>query len=124
MNVETCLRAARINFGAAGLLQGLKAIVAGRFTAEATNGTTLVNISEAGGTTTLAISGDLPPARVLELAVLAHDEVLDNTNWTNPTGYAVNSAWGGQVGVFAGTAGTVTISGTQSFAEQRVHTQG
>jgi len=47
-----------------------------------------------------------------------------NTNWTNPTGYAVNSAWGGQVGVFAGSAGTVTISGTQSFEELRFQTDG
>ena len=48
-----------------------------------------------------------------------------NTNWTSPTGYAVNDAWRGQVGVFAGAAGgTVTIAGVQPFQELRFQTNG
>jgi autotransporter-associated beta strand protein len=48
-----------------------------------------------------------------------------NTNWTSPTGYAVNSNWAGQVGVFAGAAGgTVTIVGVQPFQELRFQTAG
>ena len=47
------------------------------------------------------------------------------TNWTNPTGFALNTNWGGQVGVFAGAAGgTVTLVGAQSFQELRFVTGG
>jgi len=48
-----------------------------------------------------------------------------STNWTGPTGYAINDSWKGQVGVFAGAAGgTVTVEGTQSFEELRFETNG
>ncbi|WP_404338301.1 autotransporter-associated beta strand repeat-containing protein [Sphingomonas sp. MMS12-HWE2-04] len=47
------------------------------------------------------------------------------TNWTSPTGYAINDSWESQVGVFAGNAGgTVTVVGTQSFQELRFETDG
>jgi fibronectin-binding autotransporter adhesin len=36
------------------------------------------------------------------------------TNWTNVSGTS-NAGWAGSVGVFAGTAGTVTVDGTQRF---------
>ena len=36
------------------------------------------------------------------------------TNWTDDAGSA-NAGWGGSVGVFAGTAGTVTVQGSQTF---------
>ncbi|WP_268968722.1 autotransporter outer membrane beta-barrel domain-containing protein [Tritonibacter mobilis] len=36
------------------------------------------------------------------------------TNWTDATGSA-NAGWGGSVGVFAGSAGTVTVQGAQVF---------
>jgi fibronectin-binding autotransporter adhesin len=43
-----------------------------------------------------------------------------STNWTAPTGYAVNDAWQSRIGVFAGAAGgTVTVAGTQAFQELR-----
>ncbi len=48
-----------------------------------------------------------------------------NTNWTGPTGYAINDSWRGQVGVFAGSAGgTVIVEGTQAFEELRFETDG
>jgi fibronectin-binding autotransporter adhesin len=48
-----------------------------------------------------------------------------STNWTGPTGFAINDAWQSQVGVFGGTAGgTVTVSGTQAFQELRFATNG
>lgn len=48
-----------------------------------------------------------------------------STNWTTPTGFAVNSAWAGQAGVFAGAAGgTVSVTGTQAFQELRFLTNG
>lgn len=48
-----------------------------------------------------------------------------STNWTGPTGYAINDSWKGQVGVFAGASGgTVTVDGTQSFEELRFETNG
>ena len=47
------------------------------------------------------------------------------TNWTNPTGFAVNSAWAGQAGVFAGAAGgAIGITGSQAFQELRFLTDG
>jgi fibronectin-binding autotransporter adhesin len=47
------------------------------------------------------------------------------TNWTTPTGFAVNSAWAGQAGVFAGAAGgTVQVIGNQAFQELRFLTNG
>ncbi|WAC24088.1 autotransporter-associated beta strand repeat-containing protein [Blastomonas sp. SL216] len=47
------------------------------------------------------------------------------TNWTNPTGFAVNSSWAGQAGVFAGAAGgTIGITGSQAFQELRLLTSG
>ncbi len=47
------------------------------------------------------------------------------TNWTNPTGFAVNSAWSGQAGVFAGAAGgAIGITGSQAFQELRFLTEG
>lgn len=36
------------------------------------------------------------------------------TNWTNDIGSS-NAGWAGSVGVFAGTAGTITVDGTQRF---------
>ena len=48
-----------------------------------------------------------------------------NTNWTGPTGYAINDSWEGQTAVFAGAAGgTVTVFGTQNFEELRFETDG
>ncbi|WP_052129416.1 autotransporter-associated beta strand repeat-containing protein [Sphingomonas sp. 35-24ZXX] len=48
-----------------------------------------------------------------------------STNWTTPTGFAVNNAWAGQAGVFAGAAGgTVSVTGTQAFQELRFLTNG
>jgi T5SS/PEP-CTERM-associated repeat protein/autotransporter-associated beta strand protein len=47
------------------------------------------------------------------------------TNWTGQPGSAnVNEAWGGSVGVFAGTAGTVTLSGAQRFDTLQFSTDG
>lgn len=47
------------------------------------------------------------------------------TNWTNPTGFAVNSSWAGQAGVFAGAAGgSIGITGSQAFQELRFLTSG
>lgn len=45
------------------------------------------------------------------------------TNWTNDTGSA-NGGWGGSVGVFAGSAGTVTVDGTQGFDTLQFSTDG
>jgi len=39
-----------------------------------------------------------------------------NTNWLAP-GSAISGAWGGSIGHFGGSAGTVTISGTIGFSE-------
>ncbi|GAA0649545.1 hypothetical protein GCM10009424_27760 [Sphingomonas ursincola] len=48
-----------------------------------------------------------------------------STNWTNPTGFAVNTPWAGQAGVFAGAAGgAVGIIGSQAFQELRFLTDG
>ncbi len=47
------------------------------------------------------------------------------TNWTGPTGYAVNDTWQSGLGVFGGTAGgTVTVEGVHSFQELRFDTAG
>ncbi|MDG9793535.1 autotransporter domain-containing protein [Brucella anthropi] len=45
------------------------------------------------------------------------------TNWTDSTGSA-NSGWGNSVGVFTGTAGTVTVSGPQLFDTLQFSTDG
>ncbi|MDQ0317861.1 autotransporter outer membrane beta-barrel domain-containing protein, partial [Amorphus orientalis] len=45
------------------------------------------------------------------------------TNWTTSDGSA-NAAWKKSVGVFMGTAGTVTVSGTQAFDTLQVKTDG
>ncbi|WP_430514112.1 autotransporter domain-containing protein [Pannonibacter phragmitetus] len=45
------------------------------------------------------------------------------TNWTASNG-ASNAAWGKSVGVFMGTAGTVTVSGTQDFDTLQFKTTG
>ncbi|MDH4992384.1 autotransporter-associated beta strand repeat-containing protein [Aquamicrobium lusatiense] len=46
-------------------------------------------------------------------------------NWTGGPGSAeINGPWGGSVGVFRGTAGTVTVSGTQSFDTLQFRTDG
>ncbi|WP_263498419.1 autotransporter domain-containing protein [Mesorhizobium sp. CA13] len=45
------------------------------------------------------------------------------TNWTNDTGSA-NGGWGDSVGVFAGSAGTVTVDGTQGFDTLQFSTDG
>ncbi|MBN9003194.1 MAG: transporter, partial [Rhizobiales bacterium] len=45
------------------------------------------------------------------------------TNWTISDGSA-NGSWNGSVGVFAGTAGTVTVSGTQNFDTLQFKTDG
>lgn len=48
-----------------------------------------------------------------------------STNWTTATGFAVNGAWAGQTGVFAGAAGgIVSVTGTQAFQELRFLTDG
>jgi autotransporter-associated beta strand protein len=48
-----------------------------------------------------------------------------NTNWTGAPGQAtVNDQWHSSVGVFAGTAGTVTVSGTQAFDTLQFSTTG
>lgn len=48
-----------------------------------------------------------------------------NTNWTGAPGSAdINGPWLGSVGVFLGTAGTVTVSGTQSFDTLQFKTDG
>jgi len=48
-----------------------------------------------------------------------------NTNWTGAPGQAgINAQWQGSVGVFQGTAGTVTVSGTQSFDTLQFNTHG
>ncbi|BCW90435.1 hypothetical protein sos41_36040 [Alphaproteobacteria bacterium SO-S41] len=48
-----------------------------------------------------------------------------STNWTAPTGYAINDVWRIQVGVFAGAVGgTVTVEGEQAFQELRFQTNG
>ncbi|WP_453962508.1 autotransporter domain-containing protein [Amorphus suaedae] len=45
------------------------------------------------------------------------------TNWTTSSG-SVNFAWSKSVGVFSGTAGTVTVSGTQAFDTLQFKTSG
>ncbi|WP_343315141.1 autotransporter domain-containing protein [Brucella sp. BE17] len=45
------------------------------------------------------------------------------TNWTDATGSA-NTGWGGSVGVFAGTAGTVNVQATQVFDTLHFSTDG
>ena len=45
------------------------------------------------------------------------------TNWTNANGYA-NGPWDSGVAVFAGTAGTVTVEGTQAFSGMQFMTGG
>ncbi|WP_265975612.1 autotransporter domain-containing protein [Brucella intermedia] len=46
-------------------------------------------------------------------------------NWTGGPGSAeINGPWGGSVGVFRGTAGTVTVNGAQSFDTLQFSTDG
>jgi len=48
-----------------------------------------------------------------------------NTNWTGAPGQAgINDQWRSSVGVFAGTAGTVTIAGSQAFDTLQFSTTG
>jgi fibronectin-binding autotransporter adhesin len=48
-----------------------------------------------------------------------------NTNWTGAPGQAgINDQWRSSVGVFAGTAGTVTVAGTQAFDTLQFSTTG
>ncbi|MGB3505129.1 MAG: autotransporter domain-containing protein, partial [Xanthobacteraceae bacterium] len=48
-----------------------------------------------------------------------------NTNWTGAPGQAgINDRWRGEVGVFAGTAGTVTTAGALSFQGLQFKTDG
>ena len=48
-----------------------------------------------------------------------------NTNWTGAPGQATfNDQWRSSVGVFAGTAGTVTVVGTQAFDTLQFSTTG
>ena len=48
-----------------------------------------------------------------------------NTNWTGAPGQAgINDSWRSSVGVFAGTAGTVTIAGSQAFDTLQFSTTG
>jgi autotransporter-associated beta strand protein len=48
-----------------------------------------------------------------------------NTNWTGAPGQAgINDQWRSSVGVFAGTAGAVTIAGTQAFDTLQFSTTG
>ncbi|HEV7409889.1 MAG TPA: autotransporter-associated beta strand repeat-containing protein [Bradyrhizobium sp.] len=48
-----------------------------------------------------------------------------NTNWTGAPGQAnINDQWGSSVGVFAGTAGTVTVAGAQAFDTLQFSTTG
>ncbi|MFT4119134.1 autotransporter-associated beta strand repeat-containing protein, partial [Bradyrhizobium sp.] len=45
------------------------------------------------------------------------------SNWTTSDGSA-NGSWAGSVGIFAGTAGTVTVQGVQSFDTLQFSTDG
>jgi autotransporter-associated beta strand protein len=48
-----------------------------------------------------------------------------NTNWTGAPGQAgINDSWRSSVGVFAGTAGTITVAGTQAFDTLQFSTTG
>ncbi len=48
-----------------------------------------------------------------------------NTNWTGAPGQAsINDQWRSSVGVFSGTAGTVTVVGTQAFDTLQFSTTG
>jgi autotransporter-associated beta strand protein len=48
-----------------------------------------------------------------------------NTNWTGAPGQAtINDSWRSSVGVFAGTAGTVTVAGAQAFDTLQFSTTG
>jgi autotransporter-associated beta strand protein len=48
-----------------------------------------------------------------------------NTNWTGAPGQAtINDQWRSSVGVFAGTAGTVTVAGAQAFDTLQFSTTG
>jgi fibronectin-binding autotransporter adhesin len=48
-----------------------------------------------------------------------------NTNWTGAPGQAnINDSWRSSVGVFTGTAGTVTIAGAQAFDTLQFSTTG
>ena len=45
------------------------------------------------------------------------------TNWTTPNG-AINSSWQGGFGIFAGTAGTVTLGETIAYQGLQFSTDG
>ena len=47
-----------------------------------------------------------------------------NTNWTQNPGGVINDSWRSGVGVFLGTAGTVTVNGAQSFQGLQFSTTG
>ncbi|WP_274533620.1 autotransporter domain-containing protein [Bosea sp. BIWAKO-01] len=48
-----------------------------------------------------------------------------NANWTGAPGHAgINAPWLGSVGVFQGTAGAVTVSGTQGFDTLQFNSDG
>jgi autotransporter-associated beta strand protein len=47
-----------------------------------------------------------------------------NTNWTGSPTSAVNAAWASGVGIFAGTAGTVTVAGAQNVQGLQFVTDG
>ena len=47
-----------------------------------------------------------------------------NTNWTSAAPSTINSSWAGGVAVFTGTAGTVTVTGTQAFQGLQFATSG
>lgn len=46
-----------------------------------------------------------------------------NLAWTDESG-GISTAWGGQTGIFRGTAGTVTLDGAQSFNALRFESSG
>jgi len=47
----------------------------------------------------------------------------DGTNWTNNNG-SLNTSWEGVVGVFGGTAGTISVADDVSFSELQFETDG
>ena len=48
---------------------------------------------------------------------------VTNTNWTDQDGN-VNDTWGGEFAIFSGTAGTVTVEGSQTFTGMQFVTDG
>ena len=63
----------------------LEAILLGRFTSEATNGRTIVSLSENGGSTAFTLPEGMGPTDVMVLASEAYKELMARPDPDNPT---------------------------------------